>query len=270
MSTPHAVTENVVLEQREGAALTLTLNRPDRLNAMNGPLCKALLESLQRAAADDSVRCVVLTGAGRAFCAGGDIPMMREARMRGEPGQLEVMLRSSVDIIVLMRSMPKPVVAAVNGPAAGGGANLALGADIRIASDTAVFAQSFAKIGLFPDYGGTWTLPRLVGLAAATELLITGESVNAQEALRLGMVNRVVPAERLAEETRATVARLLAAPPLAVRGIKQALYANGAIEDLRRALEFENKKQMECFVSQDAGEGFDAFIEKRKPNFTGH
>jgi len=268
MSSPQPAAENVILESREGAALTLTLNRPDRLNAMNGPLCQALLESLQRAAADDSIRCVVITGAGRAFCAGGDIPMMREARLRKQAQELEVMLRASIEIIVTMRSMPKPVVAAVNGPAAGGGANIALGCDIRIASETAVFAQSFAKIGLFPDYGGTWSLPRLVGTSVATELLMTGDPVNATEALRLGMVNRVVPAEKLAEETRITVARLLAAPPLAVRGIKQALYGN-AIDDLRRAVAFEAQKQMECFYSQDAGEGFDAFLEKRKPNFKG-
>jgi len=268
VNVPQAA-ENVLLETREGAALTLTLNRPDRLNAMNGPLCHALLAALQRAASDDAIRCVVITGAGRAFCAGGDIPMMRESRLRKETQELEVMLRASSEIIVLMRSMPKPVLAAVNGPAAGGGANIALGCDIRIASDTAVFAQSFTKIGLFPDYGGTWTLPRLVGTSVATELLITGDPVNAAEALRLGLVNRVVPAEKLAEETRATVARLLAAPPLAVRGIKQALYAGGAIEDLRRAVQFEAQKQMECFSSQDAGEGFDAFLEKRKPKFTG-
>jgi 2-(1,2-epoxy-1,2-dihydrophenyl)acetyl-CoA isomerase len=259
---------DVVLERREGAAVTLTLNRPEKLNAMNGALCAALREGLRRAAADEGVRCVVLTGAGRAFCAGGDIAMLREARLRGQRQELEVMLRSSVDVIVLMRAMPKPVVAAVNGPAAGAGANIALGCDLRIASESAVFAQSFAKVGLFPDYGGTWSLPRLVGAAAATELLMTGDVVSAQEALRLGMVNRVVPAEKLGEETQATVERLLAAPPLAVRGIKQALWG-AQLDDLRRALEFEAQKQMECFASQDAGEGFDAFLEKRKPDFKG-
>jgi 2-(1,2-epoxy-1,2-dihydrophenyl)acetyl-CoA isomerase len=258
----------VVLETREGAALTLTLNRPDRLNAMNGPLCQTLFEALRRAAADDAVRCVVLTGAGRAFCAGGDIPMMREARARRQAEELEVMLRASVDIITLMKQMPKPVVGAINGPAAGGGANLALACDIRIASEHASFGQSFAKIGLFPDYGGTWTLPRLVGPAVAAELLFTGELVHAPDALRLGMVNRVVPAGQLAAETRATVEHLLAAPPLAVRGIKQALFGP-ALEDLRRALEFEAAKQMECFYSEDAGEGMTAFVEKRKPNFKG-
>lgn len=268
MSTPQTAMDNVVRESREGAALTLTLNRPDRMNAMNGPLCQALLEALERAAVDDAIRCVVITGAGRAFCAGGDIPMMREARARKQPQELEVMLRASVDIIVLMRKMPKPIVGAINGPAAGGGANIALGCDIRIASEHAVFGQSFAKIGLFPDYGGTWTLPRLVGTAVATELLMTGDLVNASEALRIGMVNRVVPHTQLADETRAMVERLLAAPPIAMRGIKQALYAS-QLDDLKRALEFEAQKQMECFYSEDAGEGFDAFIEKRKPNFRG-
>lgn len=268
MNAPQAAPDAVVLESREGAALTLTLNRPERMNAMNGPLCKALLESLQRAAADDAIRCVVITGAGRAFCAGGDIPMMREARARKQPQELEVMLRASVDIIVLMRRMPKPIVGAINGPAAGGGANIALGCDLRIASEHAVFGQSFAKIGLFPDYGGTWALPRLVGAAVATELLMTGDLVNASEALRIGMVNRVAPHAQLESETRAIVERLLAAPPIAMRGIKQALYAS-QLDDLRRALEFEAQKQMECFYSEDAGEGFDAFIEKRKPNFKG-
>ncbi len=268
MSTPQNAADNVVLETREGAALTLTLNRPERLNAMNGELCEALLESLRRAAAQDEVRCVVLTGAGRAFCAGGDIVMMREGRAKKQAQGLEAVLRASVEIISLMRSMPKPVIAAVNGPAAGAGANLALGCDLRIASETAFFAQSFAKIGLFPDYGGTWTLPRLVGASAAIELLATGDPVNAAEALRLGMVNRVVPEEKLAEETRALVTRLLAAPPLALRSIKQAVYGD-TIESLRHAIEFEAQKQMECFYSQDASEGFDAFVEKRKPKFSG-
>lgn len=268
MSTGPAVTETPVVETREGAALTITLNRPELLNAMNGALCKALLESLQRAAADDSIRCVVITGAGRAFCAGGDISMMRDARASHQAQELETMLRGSVDLVVLMRSMPKPLIAAVNGPAAGAGANIALGCDIRIASESAVFAQSFAKVGLFPDYGGTWTLPRLVGTSAAIELLATGDPVNAAEALRLGMVDRVVPAGKLAEETRALVARMLAAPPLALRSIKQAVYGD-SLESLRRALEFEARKQMECFDSADAGEGFAAFLEKRKPNFQG-
>jgi 2-(1,2-epoxy-1,2-dihydrophenyl)acetyl-CoA isomerase len=267
-TTPQAGTAPLVLELREGAVVTLVLNRPERLNALNPALTGALVEALERVKQDAGVRCAVLTGAGRAFCAGGDITMMRDARERRAGAELETMLRNGVQITLLLREIPKPVVAMVNGPAAGAGMNIALACDMRIASDQASFGQNFAKVGLFPDFGGTFLLPRLVGPAVAAEMLYTGDMITAAEAARLGIVNQVVPQEKLEQETRAWVERLLAAPPLAAAGIKQALFGTERAE-LERALEFEVKKQVECFLSEDGAEGLSAFFEKRKPHFQG-
>jgi len=260
--------EAVLLEKREGALLTLTLNRPDRLNALNPALGTALADAVKRAAADDSVRCVILTGAGRGFCAGGDIAVLREVRLGQSPEALGRLLQSGIDLVLAIHDMPKPVVAAVNGIAAGGGANVALACDIRIGSELAAFAQSFAKIGLFPDFGGTWTLPRLAGTSRALELLMTGETVHAEEARRIGLLNRVAPHDTLMDEARATAEHLLAAPPMAVRGIKQALYGADRAA-LERALQFEAEMQRRCFAAADSAEGLNAFVEKRKPQFKG-
>jgi 2-(1,2-epoxy-1,2-dihydrophenyl)acetyl-CoA isomerase len=258
----------LVLAEREGPVAVLTLNRPDRLNALNPELTAALLAELDRVATDDAVRCVVLTGAGRAFCSGGDLAVLRAARERKQPEELAGLLRAGHESVLRLAVMPKPVVAAVNGPAAGAGMNLALACDLRIAADEASFGQNFVRVGLFPDFGGTWLLPRLVGPARAAELMMTGEMISAAEAERMGIVNHVVPAARLGEATRALAAKLAAAPPLAVRSIKQSLTA-GRVEEFRRALEYEVARQIECFNSEDAVEGFRAFFEKRPPVFRG-
>lgn len=258
----------LVLETREGAVGVLTLNRPDRLNALNVELGAALLEALRRAGADDSVRCVVLTGAGRAFCSGGDLAVLRDTRLRNAGPELESLLRNGKEIVLALCTMPKPVVAAVNGPAAGAGMNIALACDIRIAAEVASFGQNFARVGLFPDFGGTWLLPRLAGPSVAAELFYTGEMISAAEAARLGIVNRTVPGEKLAEEVRAVAGRLAAAPPLAARAVKQVLFASD-LEALERALDFENARQVECFHSEDCLEGMNAFFEKRAPRFQG-
>ncbi len=168
----------------------------------------------------------------------------------------------------MIRSLPKPVVAAVNGPAAGAGMNLALACDIRIASDEASFGQSFAKVGLFPDFGGTYLLPRLVGPARAAEMFYAGEMISAAEAERIGVVNRVVPHDSLAAEVCVLADRLAAAPPIPVRAIKQLLFGADR-KELEAALAFEALRQAECFLSEDAAEGFRAFFEKRKPQFKG-
>lgn len=258
----------LVLESREGEVATLTLNRPDRLNALNVELGTALAAALRRVADDPVVRAVVLTGAGRAFCSGGDIGVLRDARRRNAGHELESLLRAGLEIVLAVADMPKPVVAAVNGPAAGAGMNLALACDIRIASDQASFGQNFAKVGLFPDFGGTYLLPRLVGPARAAELLYTGEMIGAAEAERIGVVNRVVPHDRLAEHVRDLAARLAAAPPLAVRAVRQTLFGNDRAE-LARALEAEIEQQAKCFLSEDCLEGLNAFLEKRPPRFRG-
>ncbi len=257
-----------MLEAREGDVVALTLNRPDRLNALNVELAAALVDALHRAGADAGVRCVVLTGAGRAFCAGGDLALLRDARRRDAGHELEGLLRAGHETVLAIADMPKPVLAAVNGPAAGAGMNLALACDLRIASDQASFGQNFAKVGLFPDFGGTWLLPRLVGAARAAEMFYTGEMISAAEAERIGAVNRVVPHDRLAGETRALAARLAAAPPLAVRAVKQTLFGACRAE-LVRALDAEISQQVKCFLSEDCAEGLNAFFEKRAPRFRG-
>ena len=260
-----------MLEARAGDVSTLTLNRPDRLNALNVELAAALVDALRRVGRDSSVRCVVLTGAGRAFCAGGDLALLRDARLRPPRRaghELEGLLRAGSETVLAIADMGKPVLAAVNGPAAGAGMNLALACDLRIASDQASFGQNFAKVGLFPDFGGTWLLPRLVGPARAAEMFYTGEMISAAEAERIGVVNRVVPHDRLAEEARALAARLAAAPPLAVRAVKQTLFGTRR-EELVRALGAEIRQQVECFLSEDCAEGLNAFFEKRAPRFRG-
>jgi len=258
----------VVLEEREGAVLTLRLNRPERLNALNVELGEALTGALRRASNDASVRAVVLTGAGRAFCSGGDIGVLKDARMRSAGHELESLVRAGKEIALLIAAMPKPVLGSINGPAAGGGANLALGCDFRIASDQAQFGESFANLGLYPDFGGTYYLPRLVGPARAAELFYTGDMITADEAMRLGIYNRVVPAEKLAEETRWLSARLAAAPPLAARLVKDRLFGSDRAA-LERALDEEIVRQVECFNSEDCVEGLTAFFEKRRPQFRG-
>jgi enoyl-CoA hydratase/carnithine racemase len=258
----------LVLETRDGAVLTLTLNRPEKLNALSTALAEALLAAFEAASRDETVRCVVLTGAGRAFCAGGDLGELADARRRNAGHELEGLLRAGHGLVLAIRDLPVPVLASVNGAAAGAGMNLALACDLRIAAETAMFGQNFARIGLFPDFGGTHLLPRLVGSAVAAELMITGEMISAAEALRIGAVNRVVPAEKLAEETRAYAQRVADAPPVTARAVKRVL-AGAEREALRSALEFEVRQQAACFQSADSLEGMNAFFEKRKPEFRG-
>jgi 2-(1,2-epoxy-1,2-dihydrophenyl)acetyl-CoA isomerase len=258
----------LVLEERAGHVLTLRLNRPERLNALDVALGLALKESLERAAKDDAVRVVVLTGAGRGFFSGGALAMLRDARTRNAAHELADLLNAGKDITLAIATMPQPVLASVNGPAAGAGMNLALACDLRIASETATFGETFAQVGMFPDFGGTYFLPRLVGTARAAELFFSGAMILAAEAARLGIVNRVVPHERLEEETRAWAERLAAGPPLAMQAVKKCL-VGAQYAELDRALDEELQQQIKCFASQDALEGFEAFFAKRKPNFTG-
>ena len=258
----------VLLESRRDVVTTLTLNRPERLNALNSELGQALVHSLVRIAKDVSVRAIIVTGAGRGFCAGGDIEVLRRSREREDVTEVENLLKLGKQIVLAIATMPKPVIAAVNGPAAGAGANLALACTARIASEEATFTQSFAKIGLFPDFGGTYFLPRLIGPSLASELFLSAETVGAAEALKIGMVSHVVAPDRLETEALLFAARLAAAPPLVARGVKQTI----SLEDrdkLERALDEEIRWQITCFRSQDCLEGLRAFLEKRPARFAG-
>jgi 2-(1,2-epoxy-1,2-dihydrophenyl)acetyl-CoA isomerase len=261
--------QQVVLEERNGSVATIRLNRPDKLNALNVELGRALVHALLHASQDTAVRAVVLTGAGRAFCAGGDIDLLMDMRKRNAKDELEGLLTAGKEICLAISTMTKPVIAAVNGAAAGGGMNLALAADMRIASDQAKFAESFAKIGLYPDFGGTYFLPRIVGSALAAELFYTAETISAEDALRLGIVNRVFPKDKFEEETKKIVDALANAAPVALRDVKRTILADDK-KVLEAKLDEEIRLQIHCFQSEDCLEGLNAFMEKRQPNFKGH
>jgi 2-(1,2-epoxy-1,2-dihydrophenyl)acetyl-CoA isomerase len=256
----------LILESKQDGIATLTLNRPDKLNAINKDLAIALNESLGRLTTDKSIYVVVITGAGRAFCSGGDLGLIGEGRKNNDTTELEPLLRAGMHAVLKIRSMAQPVIAAVNGAAAGAGMNIALAADIRIASESATFGQNFIKVGLFPDYGGTYFLPQLVGPARAAEMFYTGDMIDAKEAQRLGIVSRVVPGAQLEAETRALAKKIADAPSVSIRAMKNALFGSHKLE-LEKALDDEVEQQLKCFRSQDCREGISAFLEKRAPKF---
>ena len=244
---------------------TITLNRPASLNSLTVPMKVELLGALRRVERDTAVRAVILTGAGRAFCAGQDL---RE-RLEPDAAPLGVELRERYNpIIRAIRALPKPILAAINGVAAGAGASLAMACDLRVAADTASFALAFGQVGLVPDSGATWFLPRLVGGTRASELALLGDSVTADDALRLGLVGRVVPAGDLLTEARELAVRLAAGAPRAMALTKRAL-AGTWDRDLEGALEYEAHLQDMAGRTNDHREGMAAFLEKRPPRFSG-
>ncbi|MBM3221199.1 MAG: enoyl-CoA hydratase/isomerase family protein [Candidatus Rokubacteria bacterium] len=258
----------LLYEVKDGIA-TLTLNRPERLNALGDTLREDLHDAVERASDDPEVRVMIVTGAGKGFCSGGDVKAMSERKERGSGRPLMEKVAPGRDLTVLaLRDAPRPIIAAVNGAAAGAGMNLALACDMRLASTAAKFAQAFVRRGLHPDWGGTYFLPRVVGTAKAAELIFTGEVIDAQEALRLGIVSAVHAPEELMPAALALARKIADGPPIAIRLAKRAIYHNLDC-DLRQALEFETFAQNICYETEDAAEGIKAFVEKRSPSFRG-
>jgi len=254
---------------KEAGIVKVTLNRPEKLNAFGGHMRRDLAEALEKAGSDNDVRVVVITGAGRAFCAGGDVKFMAELIERKDSEEFSRLLGSARRVITAIRQMTKPVIAAINGPASGAGFNLALACDLRLASTEATFSQSFVRVGLHPDWGGTYFLPLLVTPNKACEMFFLGDTIDAQEALRLGIVNRVVAAEELEAATQRLAERLRDAPPISIAAAKQAVYMSqkAALEEMLR---YETEVQLRCFESKDGREGIRAFLEKREPRFSGN
>ncbi|MDP2480988.1 MAG: enoyl-CoA hydratase [Candidatus Palauibacterales bacterium] len=255
-----------ILVEVDGPIGRVTLNRPDKLNAFVGDMRDRIGEVLERLGGDEAVRVVVVTGAGRAFCAGADVRYMTDMVEEERFEEARALVEAGRRVTMAITRMPKPVIAALNGPAAGGGANLALACDLRIASERASIGQTFNRIGLHPDWGGTWFLPRLVGPARAAELFFLADMVDAAEAERIGLVNRVVPHERLEAEVEELAERLAAKPALPIRLAKEALRQTWG-SDLEAMLDFEVRAQDACFRSSDAREGVRAFVEKRPARF---
>ncbi len=256
---------NPILSTQQGHVLTLTLNRPAAYNSFTRPMAAALQAALDKAAADDGIRCVVLTGAGKAFCAGQDL---KEVTAEDAPPLEDIVHGTYNTTIRKMRALPKPIIAAVNGVAAGAGANIALAADLCVATTSAKFIQAFSKIGLIPDSGGTWMLPKLVGLQRATALAYLGTPVEATEAASMGMIHRAIPAEQFTAEVEALASRLAAMPTRGLALTKAAFNA-GLEQDLDAQLDTEMKLQAEASRTLDYAEGVAAFLEKRAPAFKG-
>jgi 2-(1,2-epoxy-1,2-dihydrophenyl)acetyl-CoA isomerase len=265
--------QELLVHNRDGV-LYLTLNRPDKLNALSDGIISGLLDNLRKATTDDSVGAVVLTGAGRGFCAGGDIGRMRERNEKApddHPGSLDQRiagLRRSEEVSLLLHEIPKVTIAAVNGPAAGAGFSICLACDIRIASDQARMGTAFARVGYSGDFGGSYFLTKIAGTAKARELYFTADMLTADEALKEGIVNRVVPAASFAEEVHAFARRIASGPRIAYAYMKANLNA-AACSDARSLLEREALGQSLTGLTEDHKEAVKAFLEKREPKFQG-
>lgn len=269
------MSEHLIESHADGVA-TLTMNRPEARNAMSGDMMQAMHEALPRLAADQTVRAVVLTGAGGAFCAGGDVKGFAagaSASSGGSGGGFNMEqrvhgLRTSMELSRWLHEMPKPTLAIIPGPAAGAGLSLALACDLRIAVDTAKFTTAFAKIGLSGDYGGSYFLPYLVGAAKARELYFTGELLSAAQALEIGLVNHVFPAAQFEAGAAAYAKRLAELPTVALGYMKKNLNAaqHGSLNDV---LDLEAMHMIRAFMTEDHKGAAQAFVAKQPPKFAG-
>ena len=258
-----------LLYEVKGQIAVITMNRPERLNALTPPMREGLLHAVRTADQDNTVRALILTGSGRGFCSGGDVKAMNEARASGTFNALNDRISPVRDRVVLaMRSSDKPVIAAVNGPAAGAVMNIALACDIRIMAKNASMGQTFARRGLHPDWGGTYFLPKLIGTAKAAEMIWSGRMVSAEECLELGIVSKLSEPGKLMDDVMAMAEGFADGPPIAIRLAKRAIYRN-VESSLKEALEFETFAQNVCAATKDAQEGIAAFVERRDPKFKG-
>jgi len=257
-----------LLETIEDGIATLTFNRPERLNALSTPIMEGLLDGLPRLAGDPGVKVVVLTGAGRAFCAGGDVKSMAEGSVQRSTAEATTRLRSRMEVSRILHELPKLTIAMINGPAAGAGLALALACDLRIAGTSARLVTAFVRVGFSGDFGGSYFLTRLVGTAKARELYFTGRPVEAGEALSLGLVNRVIPDEELATVTMELARSLAQGPSIALSLMKRNLNCaeNGSLAEL---LDMEAIHQVQTGRTEDHREAANAFVEKRTPIFIG-
>lgn len=260
---------DVILTTKDGRVATLTFNRPDRLNALNPELLTQSIDTLTRWDTDPEIAVIVVTGAGRAFCAGGDIGGMAQENdaPRGLEDRID-WLRRAQQLSWLLYQTPKVTIASVNGHAMGAGLGICLACDLRIASDQAKFGTAYVKVGFGGDFGTTWLLTRYAGAPKAKELMFTGDMFDASEALRLGLLNRVVSAEKLAGETRALATRLAAGPLISYRYMKANINL-AATADFRTLLDREAETHLRCGQTEDHREGVRAFLEKRAAAFQG-
>jgi 2-(1,2-epoxy-1,2-dihydrophenyl)acetyl-CoA isomerase len=257
-----------LIETIEDGVATLTFNRPERMNALSTPIMEGLLHGLPRLAGDPGVRVIVLTGAGRAFCAGGDVKSMAEGGEERSAAEATARLRSRMEVSRILHELPKPTIAMINGPAAGAGLAFALACDLRIASASARLVTAFVKVGFSGDFGGSFFLTRLVGTAKARELYFTGRPVDAQEALSLGLVNRVVPDDQLADATMELARSLAQGPQIALSLMKRNLNCAES-SGLAELLDLEAANQVLTGRTEDHREAAKAFVEKRAPVFVG-
>ncbi len=262
------MSQQFIISSLESGVLKIILNRPDKLNSFNYGMAEEVQDAFIEAASNSEIRCVLLTGMGRAFCAGQDLEEVVEIGKDPSRELSEVVHHTYNPIIKAIRNLEKPVICAVNGTAAGAGANIALACDMVIASEDAKFIQSFSNIGLIPDSAGTYILPRLIGLARATELTFTGRPVKAPEAVTMGMIFKSVPAEELLNEAN-TLCEHLAKMPTYGLGLTKRGFNAGFSNSLDEQMELEAELQAKAGSSKDYNEGVQAFLEKRKPNFIG-